>query len=264
MSKFIQNWRCIESGFERGALNMAIDEMLLLTCARSEVMYPVLRFFGFMPGCVTFGISQDYKNSSVLKSLSESGKEITRRPTGGGIVIHDFDICYSLVVQTKLHLNFSSTEDSYEAIHQAIYAGFRHEGIEVAFAEQGKQKESDNSKCSDDIVKGDLLYKEHKIAGGAQRRKDSYLLHQGFISLKPFATSRTEYYVWFEKMRKAFQEGFKDRFGVQLNTGGLFLDEANDAVRLKNEKYGVAAWNTEGFSRFPEHKRNVIPAQAGI
>ena len=134
MSRFIQDWRCIESGFEHGPLNMAIDEMLLVTCARSEINYPVLRFFGFAPGCVTFGISQDYKNSSALKLLGESGKEITRRPTGGGIVIHDFDICYSLVVQTKLHAHFSSAIDSYEAIHQAVYAGFRRESIELTYS----------------------------------------------------------------------------------------------------------------------------------
>ena len=250
MSRFIENWRCIESGFEQGSLNMAIDEMLLSACIRDEIGYPILRFFGFRPGCVTFGISQRFSESETLKGLESMGKEIVRRPTGGGIVVHDYDLCYSLITPVRLHPDFSSTEISYEAIHQAVYAGFRHEGIDVTFAESGKQSELADAVCSKDVVKCDLLYKEHKIAGGAQRRRDGYFLHQGFISLKPFVTSRMEYFVWFERMRRAVQEGFKDRFGSQLNVGGLFLEEADEALKLKSVKYDTAEWNRNAFSAF--------------
>ena len=244
----IENWRCIESGFEDGDLNMAIDEMLLQTGIQNSVSYPVLRFYGFRPNHATFGVGQRFVHSKTLQQLKREQKTLIRRPTGGGIVVHDLDLCYTVVLNVFSHTSFAQAEGSYEAIHQAVYAGFRRLGIGLEFSEEGVMTDRDEALCTEDVVKCDLLYQGRKLAGAAERRKEGYLLHQGFVSLKPFVHTRMEYFSFFEKARQAIQEGFQDRFGVQLTTGGLFLEEANEVVRLKKEKYGTEEWNFKGSS----------------
>lgn len=245
----IRSWRLIESGFEDSAFNMAVDEALFLKSRRDDSVYPTLRFYGFKPRCVTFGVSQVHEGSRVLAKLGAEGYRLTRRPTGGGIVIHDVDMCYAVIFPSKSGYGFRHPEASYEAIHQAIAAGFRREGIALDFAREGAVSDVTDSVCMEHPVRSDLLYGGRKMAGAAERRSRGHILHQGFISFKPFVRSNAGYFLLFDKMRGGLKKGFEEHFGINLTTGELFREEIDEAVRLANEKYATSDWTVYGLAR---------------
>ena len=53
----MHDWRLINSGFQTGAMNMALDEALLLAVANGKSS-PVLRFYRWQPATVTLGYAQ--------------------------------------------------------------------------------------------------------------------------------------------------------------------------------------------------------------
>src|SRR4051812_8587196 len=87
----MEGWLLLRSPAGSAALNMAIDEMLLLNAAK--IGKPALRFYSWSEPAASFGYFQRYADVSRATALHP----LVRRPTGGGIVPHDRDWTYSLV-----------------------------------------------------------------------------------------------------------------------------------------------------------------------
>jgi lipoate-protein ligase A len=68
-----------------------------------------------------------------------------------------------------------------------------------------------------------------KLAGGAQRRTRSGLLHQGSIAAKLSA--------------KQIKHGFQEALRVEFQTYKLPDTERTQAEKLVREKYATDAWN---------------------
>ncbi len=85
-------WLLLQQGKNAADYNMAADEALLESAP--ELGRPVLRFYGWKESAATFGYSQKYADMEKLTPL----RPLVRRPTGGGLVPHDADWTYSLVV----------------------------------------------------------------------------------------------------------------------------------------------------------------------
>ncbi len=71
------------------ALNMALDEALLQT-----VTQPVLRFYRWRRPALSFG----YFGRFADVAAEASARELVRRWTGGGIVLHGADLTYSIIL----------------------------------------------------------------------------------------------------------------------------------------------------------------------
>ncbi|PZR76587.1 MAG: hypothetical protein DLM73_02260 [Chthoniobacterales bacterium] len=152
------------------ALNMAVDEALLESTAT-----PALRFYRWLSPALSFG----YFGSYADVSDRQSEREIVRRWTGGGIVLHGNDLTYSMIIPTAHPFLARSSLEIYSALHDAIRRALEANGIEATLAPSAPPKISEN--CFANPVQADVISGGQKIAGAAHRRSRAGLLHQGSV-----------------------------------------------------------------------------------
>ena len=148
------------------AMNMAIDEALLQSATR-----PALRFYRWRTPALSFGYFGRF--ADVAGEGNE--RDLVRRWTGGGIVLHGEDLTYSLVLPGAQRL---ASRAVYSHVHRAIQTALPR-AMNVALATQASLKVSEA--CFANPVEADVLFEGRKIAGAAQRRTRAGLLHQGSI-----------------------------------------------------------------------------------
>jgi len=168
-----------ECSERRGAtLNMAVDEALLESATK-----PTLRFYGWMRPSLSFGYFGRYDDA-----VREGGsRDLVRRWTGGGIVLHGNDLTYSLVIPASCSSFALSTGAIYAAIHCAIRDVLLAEGKAALIATSARPKISEA--CFANTVVADVLLGDDKVAGAAQRRTRNGLLQQGSIQVPQLSVS---------------------------------------------------------------------------
>src|SRR5450755_1444903 len=93
------------------AMNMAIDEVLL-----ESAKIPSLRFYRWDHAALSFGYFGRY--ADVAPHQSE--RDLVRRWTGGGVVLHGEDLTYSLVIPAHDSSFANSSMSIYAAVHEEI------------------------------------------------------------------------------------------------------------------------------------------------
>src|SRR5580765_2945407 len=74
--------------------NMARDESLLESVGRGESP-PTLRLYQWSPAAISLGYFQDYAEFEALPAPAGT-LAVVRRQTGGGAILHDLELTYSL------------------------------------------------------------------------------------------------------------------------------------------------------------------------
>ena len=197
---------------------MALDEALLRTAAKRG--RPLLRVYSWEKPASSFGYFQKFP-----AELAHD-YEVVRRPTGGGVVYHVKDTTYTVVVPPGHLLHVLKTTDAYCMLHRAIAAAFetqpRLHNAEL-HSPQGQYE------CFQKPVLGDVVTEGRKLAGGAQRRTKSGMLHQGSIDAKLSA--------------EHLKRGFREALGVDFEDYEVTDAERAIAEKLVVEKYATHAWN---------------------
>ena len=179
-----QTWLLLNHHQRAPAENMAWDETLLESAPR--LARPVLRFYGWAAPAATFGYFQKIAEVERLTPL----RPLIRRPTGGGLVPHDADWTYSVVVPPGDPWYSLKAAASYRRVHEWIRAAF----AEVALATElsSSSRSGPPGQCFVGAEQFDVLLGERKIAGAAQRRTRSGLLIQGSIQ-PPVGAERSRF-----------------------------------------------------------------------
>jgi lipoate-protein ligase A len=159
------------------AMNMAIDEALLETAK-----IPSIRFYQWNHPALSFGYF--CKFADVASYRHE--RDLVRRWTGGGIVLHGEDLTYSMVIPAYEPLFAGSSATIYQKIHHALCTALCEAGQQATLAGvddpgPGINDAGYNSYCFANPVRADVLVDGRKVAGAAQRRTRSGLLQQGSI-----------------------------------------------------------------------------------
>jgi lipoate-protein ligase A len=199
------------------ALNMAVDEALL-----ADPSTPILRFYRWRQPSLSFGYFGLY-----AEVAHQSGApELVRRWTGGGIVPHGEDVTYSVIIP-KAHPIFArSSLEIYAAVHDAIRRALAASQIESSLVGQSAPRVSED--CFANAVRADVMRKGRKIAGAAQRRSRTGLLHQGSIQ-EPNLPER-------------FREDFALALCARYETRTLGPDLMKRAGLIATTKYGTDEW----------------------
>jgi lipoate-protein ligase A len=87
--------RTLETGYNPAVLNMAIDETLM----ESVGDVPILRIYGWHPAAISIGYFQSMNEEVDLAKCREFGVDVVRRFTGGGAVLHEFELNYSFITK---------------------------------------------------------------------------------------------------------------------------------------------------------------------
>lgn len=187
--------------------HMAMDEILAVKEGQTE---PVLRFFnwGNKGPAATFGYAQ--QESLVLTQIKPAGIAVyTRRPTGGGIVLHKDDLTFSLIFSEYKSLRPMSI---YSEMHQKIKAAFAKNTKMSVYDKSSEYRptvEGAATGCFVTPVKDDLLGQNgEKVLGGAIRRFGARVLYQGSLQL-PAARTNADYKMYL-------QQGISDYLGGEI------------------------------------------------
>ena len=183
-----------------GAWNMAVDEALLREAADSGTA--TLRFYEWKEPTLSLGYFQKYADRATHPASLSA--DCVRRQSGGGAIMHDRELTYSLTLP-KSHPLAVDAQTLYKAVHNVIVAALRRHLPEGISASQLYTCDTDSQLprtaepflCFARRSRGDILFSPsnahpneagetaatHKIVGSAQRRIRGAILLHGSILL---------------------------------------------------------------------------------
>jgi lipoate-protein ligase A len=200
-----------------GPLNMAIDEVLLGR-ARSAI----LRFYRWNTPSISFGYFVRFAEACEIAG----DRPTVRRWTGGGIVPHGEDLTYSIMIGSKHDTFALPSKVIYQRVHSALRSALSEIGVVTALIEMEAPKISEA--CFANPVVSDIIESGRKIAGAAQRKTRSGLLHQGSIQRG--------------NLDERFRNAFARFLGHRIIAGSIGTDVLRAAEELATAKYAHDSW----------------------
>ena len=158
-------FRYLETGFNRAAYNMGLDEAVLESVAAGAAR-PTLRLYAWQPRAVSIGYFQGIRDEVNLERCAELGIDVVRRLTGGGAVFHADELTYSIVLPEAHPLARGSLIDSYHTLCSGVIAGMTELGVTAEF-----------------VALNDICVGGKKVSGNAQTRRRGCVLQHGTVLL---------------------------------------------------------------------------------
>jgi lipoate-protein ligase A len=260
----MERWRFLNTGLLDGAMNMAVDEALLLGLARGTTP-PTVRVFGWRPPTVSAGYSQDLSRELDLEACRRAGFGVVRRPTGGRAVLHAGELTYSVVGASGEPPLGSSILETYRAIAEALLASLAELGVNAELAEVGggarAREPGAAPPCFASAGRLEVVVGGRKLIGSAQRRSGDAVLQHGSLlldgthaaiadvlripdaarrlALRRMLGERTTNLaailgrtVEFAEVARAVAGGFRGAWRLDLTEAGLTQTESQSARRL--------------------------------
>ncbi len=239
--------RLIVDGTAAGAWQMAVDEVLLATAAERGLA--TLRFYGWSEPTLSLGYFQALADRR--GHIPSRDCPVVRRQTGGGAILHDQELTYSLALPVA-HPLAADPMWMYTAVHQGLKATLARANVSVTLCadEPDPGQRELAFLCFARRARGDVLLGSSKVCGSAQRRRRGALLQHGSLLLaaSPHAPELPGILqvcgrrLAAEAVVGPWGEEICQRLGLDLAAGEL-TDLEVDAVRtLALEKYDSVRW----------------------
>jgi lipoate-protein ligase A len=174
-----EQWLYWQDGTHDPYFNMAVDEILLANSALLDGKV-LVRVYRWDRPSVSFGSSQICPQELADKYT------LVRRPTGGGVVYHDVDLTYTVVVPPGHSILQLDRMESYKVFHEALLIKMTEDGVAAVLEDHGTDHvDRATMQCFVSPSRFDLVAPSgSKYAGAAQRRTRMGILHQGPQALK--------------------------------------------------------------------------------
>lgn len=155
-------------------------DRILFDKIKNEFQKPILRFYQWERPALSYGRTQGL--DAATRTLYQNKKwDVVQRPTGGGIVLHKNDLCFSILWRKGCNVLPWKITDSYRMIHEWMQSSLSMLGISSSPATHSNVLPG--GWCFENPICYDLLAEGKKIVGGAQWRDGNTALHQGSIQL---------------------------------------------------------------------------------
>lgn len=162
-----------------GAWNMAVDEALLESVLAGG--QAALRFYRWSEPTLSLGYFQPYDDRA--SHAASRDMPVVRRLTGGGAILHDRELTYSLILPPG-HRWAAGRDQLYDACHRAIIEVLAQMGVAAALCGTAAVVAMPEPfLCFLRRSPGDILTGQGKIVGSAQRRRRGAVLQHGSIIL---------------------------------------------------------------------------------
>jgi len=213
---------------------MAADEALCETMPAPHL----LRFYNWKGPGVTFGYSQ--RRGAVAEALAAAGctiQEVTRRPTGGGIVFHEADLTFSFIFPSPGA--FFEPGKTYDRLHRAIAAQYSRLGMSFGLLNEKNGDYAVNDpvmNCFAKPVNLDILYNGKKVLGGALRKFGGHMLYQASFQA-PDARSKAASH------RNVLIAALGGEFGLEWEVAEMPDEARAKTGAIAETKYRTRAWN---------------------
>lgn len=175
-----------DTGIAKAQDNMKIDERLLAELDQKGD--PLLHLYGWAGLSATFGFFIQPEKHIDATQAEKYKLVFAKRPTGGGIVFHIWDLAFSFLMPSS-HRAFSlSTLENYRFVNEAVLETMREffslkNTVELIPSSFPSKVVGCQNFCMAKPTQYDVVFEGKKIAGAAQRRTKLGYLHQGTISL---------------------------------------------------------------------------------
>ncbi len=178
------NWKYIDTGIRSAAENMALDEALLADLKEEED--PIVHFYDWKEDAATYGYFTKPEAFLNLEKARARSLDLAKRPTGGGIIFHNCDLAFSVLVPAT-HPAFSSNPlDNYAFVNNRVIEAIQPmvTSSPELLTEDPKPLDAHCKHfCMAKPTKYDVMIAGKKIGGAAQRKTRDGYLHQGSIAL---------------------------------------------------------------------------------
>jgi lipoate-protein ligase A len=240
-----------------GEWNMAVDEALLVDAAENGVA--TLRFYQWSEPTLSLGYFQRYTDR--YQHEPSRNCSLVRRQTGGGAILHDRELTYSISLPSG-HPLARQTHKLYAAVHDAFIATLQPARAQPSWTLLRRDQESNipaNHEpflCFRRQAPGDVVLVADngngvwKILGSAQRRHRRAVLQHGSLLLEKspsapellglidLASAQVEP----RQLARAVSIRVAAALGVHLVESSFPPDLESKAEELANSKYGGPDW----------------------
>ncbi|MFA4044825.1 MAG: hypothetical protein HZRFUVUK_001626 [Candidatus Fervidibacterota bacterium] len=244
-----------------GLWNMAVDEALLRVASGKRCGITV-RLYRWKHRTVSLGYFS-VPDEMFVERCFKTGVDVVRRISGGGAVLHDDEVTYSIIVPRDA-IKVSSVLDAYKQLADGVIRALHRLGVDAHFrferacGDELRRPMANQfcySACSpvDIVVMGSL-----KLVGNAQARFKGSILQHGslplswdrktieslfgdtasngcFVSLEDVLTVRPSY----EEVIESLQAGFEEALMQPVCVGKLSDEERELASKIAMRKSAV-------------------------
>jgi len=227
----MESWWFFNDIARDAAWNMALDEALLLNA--EQLGRPVLRVYDWSKPAVSIGYFQNFPDDLAAQEI-----EVVRRPTGGGLVDHRGDVTYTVVLPPTHRIARECPQESYNILHRCIVSALKSLGIPASLAPNQKpgSPRPNASACMTNPTRFDVMFDGRKIAGAAQRRTKTGLLHQGSIWMGDGGATRLQ-------IKESLPKGFAEVTGGAFEPYSVPEKIADAARQLVESRFATKEWN---------------------
>ena len=233
-----------------GAWNMATDQALLESVDASQI--PVLRFYQWTKPTVSLGYFQKLDDRQLHPaSFDRQEVDCVRRSTGGGAIVHDHELTYSVAIPVQ-RTEMGARLELYHGIHAAIARCISELGVRaIAFGSDPQWAgDSDSFLCFQRRTDEDLIACGYKILGSAQRRTKSAVLQHGSLLLKasrfapelPGLLDLGMRDIAINEFVELISRRISDVLGHQWKESALSMAETENAESIAKRKYADTSW----------------------
>ena len=230
-----------------GAWNMAVDEVLLDWSA--ETGGCAWRFYRWSEPTLSLGYFQCYDDRQ--SHAASRNCAVVRRASGGGAILHDAELTYSIVVPLA-HPLAGRRRALYDAVHTTLIEVLEQCGVTATLCRVDERaiRSPQPFLCFQRRAEGDVLVGGAKVAGSAQRRNHGAVLQHGSVLLRRSAAA-PELEGLDGLAPRAVNEGdlldqWADKLAQQLSLAWqpkpLNENERARAAALVRDKYGSEGW----------------------
>jgi lipoate-protein ligase A len=239
---------------------MAVDEVLLEQAADEGLA--TLRFYRWSEPTLSLGYFQEYADRE--QHAASRNCAVVRRQSGGGAILHDRELTYSIALPGG-HPLAQDASELYRGVHGAIIdmlqpelgsAGGRYLTI---YKDPQVDPAREPFLCFERRAAGDIVLAtkennnyegEFKIVGSAQRRRQSAVLQHGSILLDsspaapelPGLRDRSGLTLTAENLASALTSPLARLLEMRLARAAGAIEGMTQVEQLVGEKYGSPTW----------------------
>lgn len=182
----MSEWEILDTGSQSAEENMRLDAELLEKA--DSFSRPVLHLYEWEGDCATHGYFTDPAQLLDLDNAKNLALSLARRPTGGGIIFHIWDMAFSVLVPSHCPEFSTNTLENYAFVNNAVLAAVKEflgnqPPLSLTPTDHSPWDHDCAHFCMAKPTKYDVMWEGKKIAGAAQRRTKKGFLHQGTIAL---------------------------------------------------------------------------------
>ncbi len=227
---------------------MAVDESLLASCAGGNDC--ALRFYGWREPTLSLGYFQPHAQRN--QHPQSAACPLVRRPTGGGAILHDDELTYSLILP-KSDLLGGDALAMVRAVHESLIEALSNWRVSAKLQETAVPGNSPDPPflCFQRRAPRDVVIGGSKIAGSAQRRRRSAVLQHGSVLLRASTVAKelpgieevTGKRIEAAVLREAWTETLARRGKWRIQSRPLTAKERETALVMQHRRYAGDKWN---------------------